>query len=220
MVLVTVVVPAYNEETLIGATLEALLADQSVSIRVIVVANGCTDRTAEIARCYEVEVIELPQSGVSRARNVGASRADSEYVLFLDADISPDPGFLAGLVERATATGAATVLADFRPDVSGWKARVFLWLHNWGHRLYHAPMGFIFTRRDVFGRVGGFDERLAKGEDIKYVHQSLRFGSFAYVCHPCAMMSMRRFEQWGYLYTTLYWIFGALFPDAHYPAVR
>lgn len=89
-----VLIPAHNEAESIADTIEAVLSQERTPDKIIVIANGCTDRTAEIARTYHdagpIEVLELPEleHKKSEALNIGwilyASRAD--VVVCLDAD--------------------------------------------------------------------------------------------------------------------------------------
>ncbi|GGK71245.1 glycosyltransferase [Ornithinimicrobium pekingense] len=82
----TIVIPAHDEEAVIGRTLEPL---RSVAgARVVVVCNGCVDRTAEVARSFGgVEVIEIPVPSKAAALRVGDARAAEGPRIYLDADI-------------------------------------------------------------------------------------------------------------------------------------
>jgi poly-beta-1,6-N-acetyl-D-glucosamine synthase len=87
---VTALVPAHNEEESLGATIEALLAQDRPADEVVVIPNGCTDGTADVARRYPVTVVELPrlEHRKSEALNRAWARyaRDSDMVICLDAD--------------------------------------------------------------------------------------------------------------------------------------
>jgi cellulose synthase/poly-beta-1,6-N-acetylglucosamine synthase-like glycosyltransferase len=87
---VVVLIPAYNEQDSIGATIEAILSQKRVPNRIVVIPNGCTDNTAEVARSYPVTVMELPklEHRKSEALNRGWSRygKHADIVICLDAD--------------------------------------------------------------------------------------------------------------------------------------
>lgn len=84
---VSVVVPAYNEADRIGAVLEPLVRSPSVD-EVIVIDDGSDDGTAEVARCYPVQVVSLPTNrGKAAALDEGVKRARNDVLLFLDADL-------------------------------------------------------------------------------------------------------------------------------------
>jgi cellulose synthase/poly-beta-1,6-N-acetylglucosamine synthase-like glycosyltransferase len=93
-----VLIPAHNEESSIAATLEAILAQRRPADLVVVAANGCTDRTAELARAYPVTVLELPrlEHRKSEALNIAWLRyaQDADLVACLDADTVLTPNSL------------------------------------------------------------------------------------------------------------------------------
>src|SRR4051812_11894371 len=85
---VAVIIPAYNAAPYIAEAIESALAQTRPAAAVIVVDDGSTDETAQIARRFEprITVITQPNAGVSVARNTGAARTEAEWLLFLDAD--------------------------------------------------------------------------------------------------------------------------------------
>src|SRR5207302_5709497 len=89
--MISVVIPAHNEERYLRKTLEALHRQNYGWYEVIVVANGCTDHTAEVARnrCHRLIVLSQKSLGVSR--NLGARMARGELLVFLDADTLLEP---------------------------------------------------------------------------------------------------------------------------------
>src|SRR5438552_3697672 len=91
---VSFIVPALNAESTLGACLDAILAARSVATRkeVLLIDNGSTDHTAEIARRRGVKVISAPGRSVAALRNLGVRLAEGEIVAFVDADcvIAPD----------------------------------------------------------------------------------------------------------------------------------
>lgn len=80
----TAIVPAYNAEDTLSDTIDS--AKRSGASRVIVINDGSTDRTGEIARSLGAEVIETQRQGPQKARMIGLNRAKSEIVMFIDAD--------------------------------------------------------------------------------------------------------------------------------------
>src|SRR5688572_13284677 len=85
-VMISVVIPARNEEEFLPATVEALKAQSYRNFEIIVVANGCQDRTADVARELGCRVFELGDRGLGAARNLGGREACGEILMFLDAD--------------------------------------------------------------------------------------------------------------------------------------
>jgi len=126
----SVIIPAANEERWIGGCLAALFASDPVpgGVEVIVVANGCRDRTAGVARAAPVpagwrcEVIELEQGSKPLALNTGDAHARGGTRVYLDADCTVSPPVLAELA-RALAT-EAPAYAGATPQVAPARSRL------------------------------------------------------------------------------------------------
>jgi glycosyltransferase involved in cell wall biosynthesis len=216
---ISVVVPAHQEEAWIGRTLEALVA--ATPFEVVVVANGCTDATAAVARARGARTIEIPVAGVSRARNLGARTAAGDVLLFLDADTVLAPGALEAIAAAVPAR-ADYGTCRIRPDVRSAPAVVTTTLLAWGHRLVGTSLGVLFCTRALFERSGGFDERLVAGEDNDLNARFRRLGGRrVYLGRIDAFTSMRRFERLGYARTNVAWLVGFCHrPPARYDVVR
>src|SRR5687768_3663247 len=89
-VMISVIIPARNEEEFLPATVQALKQQSFRNFEIIVIANGCTDRTADVARELECRVFELPR-GLGAARNLGGREAAGQILVFLDADTLLEP---------------------------------------------------------------------------------------------------------------------------------
>jgi glycosyltransferase involved in cell wall biosynthesis len=216
--MISVVVPAHEEECWIGPTLAALRA--AAPYEVVVVANGCTDRTADVARRHGARVLETPRPGVSRARNDGARATSGDVILFLDADTVLAAGALdaiAAVVPGRAEYGTCRV----RPDRPSVRAVVATTLLAWGHRLAGTSLGVLFCTRALFEAAGGFDETMVAGEDNDLNARLRRLGGRrAYLGGVTARTSMRRFERLGYVRTNLAWLRGWRHPPARYDPVR
>ncbi|GIE74880.1 glycosyl transferase [Actinoplanes philippinensis] len=109
---ISVVIPAYNEETMIGACLESVLTQSRAADEVIVVDNNSTDRTAEILHGFRGRVIVLAEGrqGVQHARNRGLNAATGDVIVRIDADTRLPAGHLAAVEEtfRDPSVDAAT----------------------------------------------------------------------------------------------------------------
>lgn len=112
---VSAVIPAYNEADRIGAVLKPLLSASSVS-EVIVVDDGSTDATSEVARRYGVKVVRFEENrGKGAALVAGAREAEGDALLFLDADLTGlTPRHVEELVETYRRGEAEVVIAVFR----------------------------------------------------------------------------------------------------------
>src|ERR1700743_31766 len=99
---ISVIIPAHNEEDYLGATLDALNQQDYPACEIVVVANGCTDRTAEVAQEKCHRLVTLSQKGLGISRNLGARMATGDLLLFLDADTILETGALRIIIEQFT----------------------------------------------------------------------------------------------------------------------
>lgn len=82
----SIVIPVYNVEKYIKKTLDSVFNQTEKDFEVIVVDDGCTDKSIEIAKNYAVKIIKTKHVSVSEARNIGEKHAKGEYLIFLDSD--------------------------------------------------------------------------------------------------------------------------------------
>lgn len=116
-----VIIPAHNEAAVIARTLRAIapLAAAS-SAEVVVVCNGCTDRTAQIARGFSgVRVVEIDRPSKSAALNAGDAAAGAWPRLYLDADVEIHPGAVAAVFAELETGRMLAARPSFRYDASG-----------------------------------------------------------------------------------------------------
>jgi len=131
----TVVVPAHNEEGQIGRLLAALVDERGARRRfdVVVVCNGCTDRTADVAACFPVRVLDLPEPSKAAALRAGdAAGAPDGARVYVDADVEIDAESVAALLAHIGDAGvlAAGPRRELPLDRSSWPVRSYyaVWL--------------------------------------------------------------------------------------------
>jgi len=132
---ISVVIPAYNEERVIGNTLRTLLADaQPGEFDVVVACNGCTDRTAEVAGAVHssVRVIETEHAGKSLALNAGDRVSLGFPRVYADADILMDTESLRATVAALSGEVlAAAPQLSMRLDDAPWRVRQYFEVWRW-----------------------------------------------------------------------------------------
>jgi glycosyltransferase involved in cell wall biosynthesis len=172
-VMVSVIVPARNEEPHLPALLESLARVEYPRERmeVIVVDHQSTDETSRIARKWGATVISHQGGTIASVRNRGARAAKGDVLAFLDADCTVDALWLSTAVRHFVdpRVGAVGSYHAVPLDPPTWvrtilqkqiEARLPLSDATW------LPSGNMFVRRDVFDSCGGFDESLATCEDV------------------------------------------------------
>ena len=205
----TIIVPAFNEEAYLTATLDSiqaaaahLRARSEADTDVIVVDNNSVDGTAAVARGTGATVVHEPAQGVARARNTGARHADGDILVFVDADVIVPLKLLdalhASMDDPACVGGAVDV--DYRPR----RLSMRLYLRVWRllARLTGMAQGATqFCRRSVFEQVGGYDEGAWIGEDVDFYWSLKRLAkrsnrTVRFIRNMQVRPSSRRFDKW------------------------
>ena len=171
---ISIVVPAFNEERLLGQSLvqmksaAGIFARRGWEVELIVCDNNSTDRTAEIARNAGAQVVFEPVNQIARARNRGAGMATGDWLIFVDADSHPSAelfGAVADEIQSGTClAGGATIRLDQKYLVAELVAPLWNLASRWRRLLAGA---FIFVKKSVFEEVGGFSHELFVGEELE-----------------------------------------------------
>jgi glycosyltransferase involved in cell wall biosynthesis len=200
-------VPAHNEEDYLGATLDALNRQDYPECEIVVVANGCTDRTADVAREKCTRLVTLREKGLGVSRNLGARIATGDLLIFLDADTLLEPDALRIIAQQFTGRDAGGTLKG-QPDSGRFAYRLIYWLKNFIHRFVvrTGSSGVIICWRKHFESVGGFNERLELRENSELIRRLKRFGGYKYIGITAATTSMRRYERRGVWTIVWLWI--------------
>jgi glycosyltransferase involved in cell wall biosynthesis len=168
----SIVVPAYNEEKLLAATLDCIGAATAPldahQWELVVCDNNSTDRTAEIAREHGARVVSEPVNQISRARNAGAAVATGDWLVFVDADSHPSPALLASVLEeiKDNAIGGGSTVAGDDPTLM-MRGPVAIW-NVISRTARWAAGSFIFCETRAFRAIGGFSEELYASEEIDF----------------------------------------------------
>jgi hypothetical protein len=182
--LVSIIIPCRNGAAWLGAAIESCLGQNWPNLQIIVVDNGSTDGSFDLAKRYEaraVTVLACERAGASAARNVGLAHADGDLIQFLDADDLLDAKKIRRQVERLNGAPAASLAsgawARFAHDPS---AAVFSPEAVWRD---FAPEDFLvaswlgggmmpnfawLTPRAVIERAGPWNEALSVNDDGEF----------------------------------------------------
>jgi len=198
----SVIIPAYNEEVLLGSTLDALrqaMAAIALQGEIIVTDNNSTDRTAEIAKTAGARVVFEPVNQISRARNTGARHAQGRSLVFIDADTVVSHELLQaalGNLDTGSCCGGGAAVA-MEGDI-GRAARLTVAYWNAISIFFRLAAGcFVYCRRDDFEACGGFSEKFYATEEVWLSMALKRIGrktkrKFIIIREPKAVTSSRK----------------------------
>jgi glycosyltransferase involved in cell wall biosynthesis len=171
---ISIVVPAFNEERLLGDSLGRInLAANAFQRRgwtteLIVCDNNSTDKTPQIARAAGATVVFEPVNQIARARNRGAEAATGDWLVFVDADSHPGVELFSDVADAIKSgrclAGGATIRLDKKYFIAGLVTS--LW--NFASRCRRLLAGsFIFCETATFRKIGGFSQELFAGEELE-----------------------------------------------------
>lgn len=196
----SLIIPAHNEEALIEHTLHTLAASAAAlgeRYEIIVVDDDSTDRTVEIASALGARVVKVNVRHIAAARNAGAREASGDILVFVDADTLVPPSVLSGAVAAirgGAIGGGAMPLMDSDQPRWAWHTVAFV---VWILRTARWAAGcFVFSRRDAFERAGGFDERYFASEEIHLSRALKKQGRFVILADR-VITSARKAQQFS-----------------------
>jgi glycosyltransferase involved in cell wall biosynthesis len=199
--MISIIIPAHNEEEYIEKTLKSIIMQDYSYKEIIVVCNGCSDKTSEIAKKYTNKVFELKEPNIAKARNFGATKAKGKKLLFLDADTY----FLnKGTLKKIMQHNAVIGTCKGQPDKRDLKFKLFFALKN--NLLWKGWVnGLTFCNKEVFEKVNGYDSKKQPYENRDLIKKFRKFGKFK-VINDNIITSMRRYERWGFRKTIVFWL--------------
>lgn len=180
--ILSIVVPAHDEEAFIGRTLDAIhpaAEATGLPYEVIVVDDGSTDATAEIARSRGARVVPVVVRQIAAARNAGARVANGDLLVFVDADTIVNGHVLraaVGEMRKGAVGGGARAVYD--ANTPRWAQNTITLVVAFMRRVNWAAGCFFFAQRAAFERAGGFDERYFASEEIHLSRALKRLGRF------------------------------------------
>lgn len=207
--LVSVIVPTFNCTRFVGEAISSVLSQDYSNIELIVVDDGSTDDTVECVQQYatRLQVLRLDNAGPAAARNRGATAARGEFLAFLDCDDVWLPGKLTAQVQHLLRNPGVGLVhgfeTDWCPDKTGAYPSPSNYVTNHDSvKLIESDSGWVYPellssfwlctstvmlRRELFERVGGFDETYRIGEDYDLWLRLSRIAPFHKLDMQCTL---------------------------------
>lgn len=153
------------------------VADSRSDVEIILVDNGSTDKTVEIAGEFNnIKILKVPGVNISALRNTGCKHARGKIFAFLDADCMVRNDWLKNCIEYFGDTRTSIVGADpMVPDESNWVVKAWnsMFVETSGSREVNWVASHnIMVRREVFQKIGGFREDLSVSEDVDFCQRA------------------------------------------------
>jgi glycosyltransferase involved in cell wall biosynthesis len=223
---ISVLIPAFNEEAHLPRTIssvrESFAAAGEGGYEIVVCDNNSTDTTTPVAQALGARVVFEPHNQIARARNTAAERSQGEWLIFLDADTSLNPGLLKETLRvfKAGGTcGGGSVLEFDEPRI-GPMHRMLVWFWNTvSVRLGLAAGSYLFCQRQAWEDVGGFDQTVYAGEELYFSRKIKQWGRERALCFRVLtgspIVTSARKLEWYSQWAMLKHILRMMRPGAH-----
>lgn len=216
------IIPALNEEACIAACIQSIQAQGEARYEIIVVDNGSTDRTVEIANQMGCVVVTEQKPGLSHARNRGAEIAQGDIICFIDADCMLSKNWLQAAQRCFSKPGIGAV-----SGLSIYVHQQLLKLLWYNMYVIVTNVGVLFSslllsrmifagnnlaiRRELFLQIGGYEPVI--GEGMWLSRRFWKLTDYKGILCPKMILwnSPRGFEHLGFLSTLAYWVHGTIF---------
>lgn len=184
---VSILIPLYNSESYIAQTIESCINQTYKNVEIIIVDDGSTDKSYEVAKTYEsqypnITLLKQKNAGAPVARNKAFELSKGDYIQYLDADdiLDPDKIYkqLVALEEKKKNTIAYSKLGVFNKTIHN-----TIWINNRLKNVYNDSKAFLLdlwasgagiftimwlTPRELIQNSGGWDETLTKNQDGEF----------------------------------------------------
>jgi len=208
--MLSIIIPTLNEEKFLPFLLDSIRKQNFKRKYEIIVADANSkDETVRIAKSYGCKIVK--GGPPAKGRNQGVKVAKGDLFLFLDADVILPGEFLKNVLlefEKKDLDIATFILCPQSPKRT--KKLLFNIFYNWPILIFekilsHASQA-ILVKKDIFQRLGGFDEEIKFAEDHSFVRKAKKIGNFGILRSIKIFSSLRRLERDGWILTYLKYV--------------
>lgn len=194
--MISIIIPVLNEEKTIGRLITHLKNSSAGFLTEIIVADGgSTDRTLEIAREKGASTIRCESNGRGVQMNEGAALASGKILYFIHADTLPPKGY-DQFIHQAFKTNCKAGCFRLRFDDDHWALRFYSWFTRFETTLVRFGDQSLFVEKNLFKKVGGFDESLTVMEDQEIIRRLKKQAPFR-VLADSVITSSRKYRDNG-----------------------
>ncbi len=180
-VFISFIIPAYNEANNIGATIKSIQAGKlPCNYEIIVVDHASIDNTAELALSLSATVVNKQGGSISSVRNYGVNHSKGNILVFLDADVTLTHQWFLHLnqvIEQLNQDPSIITGSHCSaPENKNWIENY--WFNNYAHEINSTNLGtgHMILTRQLFLKIGGFNEALETGEDYAFCMEAIKLG--------------------------------------------
>lgn len=206
--MISIIIPTLNEEKNISNLLDSILKQGiGKKVEIIVVDGDSDDSTQSIVKKYHknnnlISLVTTNVRNISYQRNLGATKAKNERILFFDADVLLPEGFLEKNLEEINKRNLGTAGCYVEPISDKAIDKIYHnFLNGWMWMVQvvypHMPGFCIFSTKEIHKKLNGFDRTIKFAEDNDYVNRSKKITKFRMLKSRKILCSVRRFEKRG-----------------------
>jgi len=211
------IIPAYNEEDYISNCIKSIKNQTLKDFEIIVVDNGCTDKTSDIVKKLGCRVVKEPKRSLSLARNKGARVSRGDFLCFVDADGILSKNWLLEAEKKISKSNLDVVsglIYFYNKNIlkkiwyNTYTCFEFLGveiLYVFGKRLYLVGNNLVI-KKSLFDRLGRFKPIIGEDFWLSINYWKLKNRKCFFNLKMTISYSSRGFESCGYIKTILYWI--------------
>lgn len=195
--MITICIPVYNQVEYLSDAIQSAL-DQTIKCKVIVIDDGSTDGSGELAETFPVKVVHQVNKGLSSARNTGIMWAKTKYILFLDADDILLPNCVEEMLKKIEETDADIIAPSFKCFGTS-NNLVILEKPTLEDFAVANRIGYFSAiKRDALLEIGGYSPRMIYGyEDYHlWINLLIKNKSIAIIKEPLVLYRTKEKSMW------------------------